>query len=719
MWPLYKVLILLVRVLGKLLAIYKGENIRKLLGNIMKYKKTLLGGLSLIGTITAFSAVAAENELPTIQVEADKTVDATTSTLNLDNSYSADGGELLLQTPGISGVKMGNHGVDPVIRGQKHNQLNILLDGAYIHGGCPNRMDPPSSFASAELYDKVTVLKGVQTLIYGSGGSGGTVLFERSIPTFENDEKVTSKVGAGYRSNGNAWDVFADVAGGSEKGYVRGSATVKKGETYTDGDGNDVRSGYSEQSLMASLGGKSEGGTKYRFDIDAVRGKDILYAGANMDSPQADNDTYKFSIESGKLASFETVKAEIYRSDVTHDMDNFSYRTNTGMWMRVPSKSITDGIRLKGNMTLGKGDLTLGVDYKKGDRDATRYGGAAGTVPTNSNAFMWPGVETDQTGLFAEYQGNISKGNRYTAGMRLDKVNTNATKAALAAGSGAIANTLYNMYYGVTASKKSENNVSALYRMEHDLSKDNMLFWGVSRTMRTADETERYLAAGSTTAAKRWVGNPDLKPEAHAQIDVGLNFNGKNSKSSISVYYDNVSDYILRDRAHGQTGILRTDNATIYRNVAAVLYGVDYEASYKWSDNWRSNFTGAYVHSQNTTDNRVIAQTPPLEGSVSLEYLNNDWVLGADVRLVAEQTRVEDDMTTDSGLDAGPSKGFGVLNLYGSMKLGKKGDLKFGIDNVLDTTYAEHLNKPSAFDTSVVRVNEAGRSIWTRVSMKF
>ena len=60
-----------------------------------------------------------------------------------------------------------------------------------------------------------------------------------------------------------------------------------------------------------------------------------------------------------------------------------------------------------------------------------------------------------------------------------------------------------------------------------------------------------------------------------------------------------------------------------------------------------------------------------------------------------------------------------VLNLYGSMKLGKKGDLKFGIDNVLDTTYAEHLNKPSAFDTSVVRVNEAGRSIWTRVSMKF
>ena len=685
----------------------------------MNYKRAIFSGITLLGTLYISSAFAADKQIPTISVEADKIIDATTTVLNLDDNFSADGGELLLQTPGVSGIKMGNHGIDPVIRGQKQNQLNILLDGAYIHGGCPNRMDPPTSFASAELYDQVTVMKGVQTLIYGSGGSGGTVLFERSTPKFENGETVASKIGAGYRSNGNAWDTFADIAAGNETGYMRGSASVKKAESYKDGDGTEVRSGYSEQSLMASMGLKSESGTRYRFDIDAVRGKDILYAGASMDAPQADNDTYKLSVESEKVASFESVKAEIYRSDVTHEMDNYSYRTNTVMWMSVPSTSITDGIRLKGDLAFAKGDLAIGIDYKKGDRDATRYGGAAGTVPTTSNAFMWPGVETEQTGLFAEYQGNFNKTNRYTAGMRFDKVNTDATKAALATDSGAVANNLYNMYYGTTASKKSEDNVSALYRMEHDLSKKNMLFWGVSRTVRTADETERYLAAGSTTAAQRWVGNPDLKPEAHTQLDVGWNFKGKKSDSSISVYYDDVSDYILRDRAHAQTGISLSDNATIYRNVAAVIYGFDYEASYKWSNKWRSNITAAYVYSQNTTDDRVIAQTPPLEGSVSLEYFNNGWTVGANVRVVAEQTRVEDDITTDSGLDVGPSSSFEVLNLYSYMKLGKRGDLKFGIDNVLDKTYAEHLNKPNAFDPSSNQVNEAGRSVWTRVSMKF
>lgn len=684
----------------------------------MNNKNAILGSITLMGAMFVFPVLAEENKVPTIQVEADKIIDATTSILDLENQFSADGGELLLQTPGVSGVKMGNHGIDPVIRGQKHNQLNILLDGAYIHGGCPNRMDPPSSFVSAELYDQVTVLKGVQTLVYGSGGSGGTVLFERSAPTFEKDETVNGKVGAGYRSNGNAWDIFTDVAAGSEQNYFRGSAAVKKAENYKDGDGNEVHSGYSEQSLMASIGGKSGAGTQYRFDIDAVRGKDILYAGANMDSPQADSDTYKLSIESEKVASFETVKAEIYRSDVTHEMDNYSYRTNLTMWSRVPSKSITDGLRLKGDITLGKGDLTVGVDYKKGDRDATRYGGAAGTVPTTSNAFMWPGVETDQTGLFAEYQGNISKGSRFTAGMRFDTVNTNATKAALAADSGAVANNLYNTYYGVTASKKSENNISALYRMEHDLSKENMLFWGLSRTMRTADETERFLASGNADPEKVWVGNPDLKPEAHTQLDIGMNFKGKKSDSSISVYYDNVSDYILRDRAHGQTGILLSDNATIYRNVNATLYGIDFEASYKWSDNWRSDFTAAYVNAHNTTDDRVIAQTPPLEGTASIEYFNKAWIFGANVRLVDEQTRVDDDVT-GSGLDFGPTKGFVLLNLYGSMKLGKQGNLKFGIDNVMDKTYAEHLNKPNAFDPSPIQVNEPGRSVWSRVSVKF
>lgn len=675
----------------------------------------------LVAIAMASTVQAEEKSLPSINVEADKTVNALSSTLTGDEKPSADGGELLLKVPGISGVKMGTHGVDPVIRGQKHNQLNILLDGAYVHGGCPNRMDPPTSFASADIYDQVTVFKGVQTLIYGSGGSGGTVLFERSAPQFEKDQKFTGKAGAGYRSNGKAWDMFADVAAGSNDSYIRGSVTAKEAEEYQDGDGNDVRSGYAEKSAMLTLGAKSKGGTAYRLDIDAVRGEDILYAGAMMDAPQADNDMIKLSVETGKVAAFETVKLEAYHSDVYHVMDNYSLRNNMMMWMKVPSESTTDGLRLLGDMVIGKGSLTLGVDYKNGDRDATRYADMAApfTDPVMSQSFMWPGVESSQTGLFAEYEGELSTGNRYTAGLRYDSVEKNATKAALTPNMMLSPNALYTMYYGTTASKKTENNVGALYRMEHDMSKQTMFFWGVSRTMRTADETEQYMAANNSTAMMRWIGNPDIKPEAHNQLDVGITTKGKNTDFSVSAYYDDVSDYILRDRAHGQTGILLSDNATIYRNVEAELYGVDVEANVKWSVNWKSRFTAAYVHATNTTDNRAIAQTPPLEGTAALEYHQNKWMLGGEVRLVDKQTRVDDNNMTGSGLDAGQTPGFSVLNFYGSMKVGKDGSLRFGIDNVLDKTYAEHLNKPNAFDTTANQVNEPGRSIWARMSMKF
>jgi iron complex outermembrane receptor protein len=89
---------------------------------------------------------------------------------------SADGGEFLRQINGVSGSRFGGRGIDPIIRGQSQTRLNVLLDGAYIHGGCPNRMDPPTSWAALETYEEVIVIKGVQTLQYGGGGSGGTVL---------------------------------------------------------------------------------------------------------------------------------------------------------------------------------------------------------------------------------------------------------------------------------------------------------------------------------------------------------------------------------------------------------------------------------------------------------------------------------------------------------------------------------------------------------------
>jgi len=92
---------------------------------------------------------------------------------NRSRGVSADGGDFLGQISGVSTSRFGGRGLEPIVRGQSQTRLNILLDGAYVHGGCPNRMDPPASWAALETYEEVTVLKGVQSLLYGGGGSGG------------------------------------------------------------------------------------------------------------------------------------------------------------------------------------------------------------------------------------------------------------------------------------------------------------------------------------------------------------------------------------------------------------------------------------------------------------------------------------------------------------------------------------------------------------------
>ncbi|MGD9223314.1 MAG: TonB-dependent receptor plug domain-containing protein [Desulfobacteraceae bacterium] len=126
----------------------------------------------------------------------------------------ADAADLLRDINGVSGVRMGGHGIDPIIRGQSQTRLNILLDGAYIHGGCPNRMDPPTAYSAMESYDSVTIIKGSQTVRYGGGGSGGTVLFERRPPQFEPDKNYLIRIDTGYKSNSDTKDFSADVAAG-------------------------------------------------------------------------------------------------------------------------------------------------------------------------------------------------------------------------------------------------------------------------------------------------------------------------------------------------------------------------------------------------------------------------------------------------------------------------------------------------------------------------
>ncbi len=82
---------------------------------------------------------------------------------------------------------------------------------------------------------------------------------------------------------------------------------------------------------------------------------------------------------------------------------------------------------------------------------------------------------------------------------------------------------------------------------------------------------------------------------------------------------------------------------------------------------------------------------------------------------------MEDDSTTDSGLDAGKTGGWAILNLYGGYEVTENATVKVGIDNLFDKTYAYHVNRANAdpFNPDAVQVNEPGRSVWIRFNADF
>jgi iron complex outermembrane receptor protein len=625
---------------------------------------------------------------------------------------------------------MGGQAIDPIIRGQTATQLNILLDGAYVHGGCPNRMDPPTAYTSAESYDQITVIKGSQTVLYGGGGSGGTVLFERRTPRFDDDEQLRARLSAGYISNSDTRDLSADIATGDNIGFARAIVEWKDAGNYEDGDGNKVRSAYQEQGTTLMLGFTPDPATRLDLSFEANRERDALYAGAGMDSPYSDADTYRLRFEQGHaIGPFDGIKAEVYQSNVDHLMDNYSLRPNMMMWKKSPSTSNTAGGRFSADLSTGDMFWTIGADVQNNGRNAERLRGAPMTDPSAVEAILWPGADLNQTGLFAEMEMPAGRVGTLTGGLRYDYVDASISRGdeaydvtqTFAGETPTTSNELYDLYYADTPNSSTEHNVGGFLRYEQPVfggkARGSV---GISRSVRTADATERYLASRAVMMGNdvSWVGNPALDPEQHHQIEAGLSWGGTGWNSALSVFYNKVNDFILRDRARAQDGILvDRQSVTIYRNVDATLFGFEWDGSYRWSQAWISRAGVAYVNAQNDTDDRSIAQTPPLEATISLDYASGAWQAGGMVRANATQNEID----LDSGLDTGQTSGWAVLDLYGRYQPNKTVTVSAGIDNVFDNTYAYHVNRANQdpFNPDPVQVNEPGRSLWLKATAVF
>ncbi|MCG6962595.1 MAG: TonB-dependent receptor [Acidobacteria bacterium] len=631
-----------------------------------------------------------------------------------------DGGEALLGAPGVSGGRMGGHGFEPVVRGLGAASLNVRLDGAAIHGGCPNRMDPQSSFAAPWSYDRVVVIRGVQSFQNGAGGSAGTVLYERLPPALGETTGWRATLGASYGSalDGPTGDL--DFAFGRDRLWLRVLAGRQAQRNYRDGDGRTVRSAFKSRSAAVTGAWRPSSYSRLEASLESSRTDDALFAGAGMDAPEDASDIARldFSAQIG-LTHQTGLEATVYGDRVDHLMDNYSLRPLTApMAMRVPASSDSTGARLRLDFVAGPSwRLVAGLDVDRNRRDATRFAGPTAAAVTMVQSVMWPDVAIAATGGFVEAGRTLGAHSRLRLGLRVDRFTADAAGAdrPTMGDAGPTPRQLWSMTYGASASLWRHTAVSALARWEW--RGDALeLFAGASRSVRAPDATERFLAANNPQPGMRWVGNPGLAAPRHHQLDLGLVWHRGGERVTLTAFGDEVDDLVLRDRARGQEGVAVADLRSIYRNVDARRLGAELEANADLGRGARLTAVASWVRADNRTDHRPIAQTPPLEGSLSAAWTDGVVSCSTSLRWAARQSRVDDSPLTGSGLDTGPTPGWVAVDLGAGVQLGVGFSLTAGVDNVFDRTYARHLNRGSLFDPVPVQVNEPGRTAWLRLT---
>ena len=619
-----------------------------------------------------------------------------------------DGADYLKTIPGFNVIRKGGTDGDPVFRGMAGSRLNILLDGEQILGGCGNRMDPPTAYVFPSSYDKITVLKGPQTVLYGPGNSAGTVLFERDIKRA--DQAGTRFDGALTLGSFGRNDEMLDVRSGSEQGYAQGTVTRTDANDYSDGNGQAVHSSYTRWSGNAAFGYTPDDNTHVELTAAKSDGK-AAYADRAMDGVKFARDNVGLKFDKQRMGgTLDSIEAQLYYNYVDHVMDNYSLRTLPGKTMKMVNNPDRETIGGRAVLGLVLSDVTrakAGVDYQS-NKHTLR---ATMNQMTNPYELLLRAEDANfrNYGLFGEVAHNVDVNGTVIGGLRVDNWHAEDRRAATLPGG--IAN---------PTSKQSRDQTlsSGFARYERELAATPAtIYAGIGHTERFPDYWE-LMSANKESLTTNSAFNTN--PEKTTQLDIGTIYKAGQWSASVSGFYNRINDFILIQSGVAKTGPVRTVNVT--RNVNATTWGAEAGLAYQLADSWKLDGSLAYVRGSNDTDNVALGQMPPLEMRLGATYDNRVWSLGGLLRMASAQDRFAVNQGNIVGQDIGRTGGFGVFSLNGAYRIGKVAQISAGIDNLFDKTYAEHISRAGAMVagfTRTTRVNEVGRNLWLKANFKF
>ena len=441
------------------------------------------------GTAEAAPVVVESTRIPT---ELDKT-GASVTVITEDEIEKAQDRQVtdtLRRVPGLSVVQSGAFGAEASvsIRGAAGENTLVLIDGVEVNN--PSRASGDFNFGGldASNIERIEVLRGPQSTLYGSDAIGGVI-------------SITTKSGReGFAAN-------AFLEGGSFE-TVRGSGTVRGGTerarasltvSGTDSAGISLRADNDEEDGFSNVTVAAKG---------AVDLSESLTLDASVNVAQQTQELDVGSVPRGDVGDVERVNGRIQA-------------THSALDGRLTNRVAVKALRISRENVDETGARTLDA---RGAQTTVEY---QGTLDVNAWLTVTAGAENQDLDARNQF---YTQGLRTTSGYGLARI-TPIDRLSLTAG---VRHDAHSDFENATTGR-----VSASYRL---LATGTTLrgAWGQGFNAPTAFQLVGRSAFGA-------FGNPDLKPEESESWEIGLDQGFLDGRVDARVTYFNqdISDKIV------------------------------------------------------------------------------------------------------------------------------------------------------------------------------
>lgn len=625
------------------------------------------------------------------------------------NKLAHDAGSLLEAVPGISSIrKSGAYGFDPVLRGFKFDQINLVLDGAQTaSAACPNRMDPAASQIPINMISQVEVLKGPHSLRYGNA-FGGTINFKSTVSDFKEKTTPLGRFGTSYESNGNVIRTEGVAGVSGQKVDFRLFGAYSTGEDYTDGDGMDVAANFNRLNWGGKLGLKLSETQNIGLLVSNNIAKDVDFPALPMDLREDNtwlvNASHSAQFYNKNLSSWNT---SLYGTMVSHLMDNYDKKLEPRtVDAETDAETTNYGGRTELRFDFDNSYVYGGLDYRFEAADGYRtrtvlMGPKAGKVFTDN---VWQDAEVQRSGVFGEYHLNTS-GFHLVFSARLDFNKAKANNPA----------DRFEVIYDDLES--SQVHPSFSFGGTKLFNKNASLGLWLGRATRSASISERYINQFPVGLDPyEMLGNPKLNPEVNNQVDLVYQYQTEKTNVSVNLFASFLRDYISSEiREDLDPAMPTSPGVRQYVNIdEAFMTGFEASWKYKFARVLSHDFTVFYTYGENKVLDEPLAEIPPLEFKYSLmgSFMNDKLQPEIILRRVCKQDRI----ATSYGETETPK--FMTVDAKATWSINKLLMLTGGVQNIFDEAYYEHLSR-SVRNTEKRPIYSPGRSFYATLTLNF